>query len=231
MLPRLDERIGQRGVHDDMPRRGDADAVRERLADQVGVDERDDRAHAGNPEPDRQIFRPIGHQQADHVAFADALRQRPARIAPYLLRQGPEREAFALRQQRDRIAEARLELIDDDGQNPPGPLGDRFGQRQRAQPRRDRCFPVRLRARDDVVDTHVRSLKRFLIIYWPHTLWSWPGLSRPSRLGTHCAHLSEMRGSPARSRASFDALCPRMTTERIPLAGRRIVCITTQHSP
>src|SRR5260370_4980366 len=31
-------------------------------------------------EPDREIFRPVRHQQADHLALAQALRQRPARI-------------------------------------------------------------------------------------------------------------------------------------------------------
>jgi error-prone DNA polymerase len=39
------------------------------------------------------------------------------------------------------------------------------------------------------------------------------GLSRGSRLGTHGATLSGMAGTPARLRASFDALCPAMTAE------------------
>ena len=57
------------------------DAMRQRRARQIGVDQRHHAADAGDAQPDRQIFRPVGHQQRDHIALVDALRQRPARIA------------------------------------------------------------------------------------------------------------------------------------------------------
>ena len=53
------------GRDDDMGGRGDRDAMGERLAGQIGVEQRDDAADLGDAEPDGEIFRPVGHQQAD----------------------------------------------------------------------------------------------------------------------------------------------------------------------
>ena len=50
-------------------------------AGQVGVDQRRDAADAGDAEPDRHVFRPVRHQQADRLALGEILRQRPARVA------------------------------------------------------------------------------------------------------------------------------------------------------
>ena len=55
--------------------RDDVDAVGERRADQVGIEQRDDAAGPRDAEPDRHVFRPVRHQQAD--------RRRPCRgLAP-----------------------------------------------------------------------------------------------------------------------------------------------------
>ena len=75
----------QRGVSscadDDVPGAGHVQAMGQRRARQIGVDQRHHAADAGDAQPDRQIFGAIGHQQRDHVALGEALRQRPAGIA------------------------------------------------------------------------------------------------------------------------------------------------------
>ena len=48
---------------------------------QAAVEQRHDPADARDAEPDRQIFGPVRHQQADRVAFGDALRKRPSGVA------------------------------------------------------------------------------------------------------------------------------------------------------
>ena len=49
------------------PRPGSGPAPRR----EVGVDQRDHDADAGEAQPDRQIFRPVRHQQRDHVALGE----------------------------------------------------------------------------------------------------------------------------------------------------------------
>ena len=75
------ERLEQLRRHDDVPRMDDVDAMRERRPGQVGVEQRHHAADAGDAEPDRHEFRPVRHHQADGVALADALRERPAGVA------------------------------------------------------------------------------------------------------------------------------------------------------
>ena len=87
----------QLGRHDDVLRRHDVDAMRERLPDQVGVEQRGDAADAGDAEPDRHEFRPVRHQQADGVALCDSFAERPARIAVRALEQLPVAEGLARR--------------------------------------------------------------------------------------------------------------------------------------
>ena len=59
-------------AHDHAARRGDPQTMRERLAAQVDVDEGDDRADLRQAEPDGEIFRAIGHHQADRLARGEA---------------------------------------------------------------------------------------------------------------------------------------------------------------
>ena len=85
----------------------------------------DDAAHPGNADPGGKVFRPVGHQQADHVAPPEALRLRPAGIAVRMLRQGAEAEVFAVRQQGRGVAESFREFLDDDRKDARGGAGDR----------------------------------------------------------------------------------------------------------
>ena len=68
---------GAFGGDDQMFRRDDVDAMGERMPAQLGVDQRDDDARAGKAEPDRQIFRPVRHHQADRFALGQPLIERP----------------------------------------------------------------------------------------------------------------------------------------------------------
>ena len=56
----------------------DVDAMGERGAAQIGVEQRDDAADAGDAEPDRQIFRPVRHHQADVSPLREILRRAPS---------------------------------------------------------------------------------------------------------------------------------------------------------
>ncbi len=58
--------------------RDNIDAVGERRAGQIGIEQRNDAADAGDAEPDGNVFRPVGHQQADDFAFGNALRRAPS---------------------------------------------------------------------------------------------------------------------------------------------------------
>ena len=59
----------------------DGERMGERGAGKVGVDQRRRHAGARHAEPDRDIFRAVGHHQADRVALAEPLRAGPARVA------------------------------------------------------------------------------------------------------------------------------------------------------
>ena len=77
------ELLAQFGGDDDVCRRDDVDAMGERDAAQLGVDQRNDDADAGEAEPDRQIFGPVRHHQADDLALGELLlsAQRAKRLA------------------------------------------------------------------------------------------------------------------------------------------------------
>src|SRR5262249_52363247 len=63
------------------------------------------------------------------------------------------------------------------------------------------------------------QVSRSLSTYVASPPQSWPGLSLPSRLGTHCAHLSGMRGSSPRMTAEFGATYLENTLRK--LVGQR----------
>ena len=67
----------------------DIDAMRQRLPDQLGVNQRGDAADLADAEPGRDVIRPAGHEQANRVAGLDTCRQRPARISVDPLRECP----------------------------------------------------------------------------------------------------------------------------------------------
>jgi hypothetical protein len=49
------------------------DGVAQAVADEVGVDQRDDSADLNDAEPYREVFRAVGHYQANHLARREAL--------------------------------------------------------------------------------------------------------------------------------------------------------------
>ena len=69
---------GELGCDDDVLRRDDVDAMGERGADQVGVDQRRDAAGAGDADPGRHVFRPVRHQQAHRLALGEILAAAPS---------------------------------------------------------------------------------------------------------------------------------------------------------
>ena len=63
------EALDQLRVDDHVSRLHDIDAVGERGAGQVRVEERDDAAGSRDAEPGGEVFRPVRHHQRDHVAL------------------------------------------------------------------------------------------------------------------------------------------------------------------
>ncbi len=105
-------------VDDDVPRRDGVDPVGEGRADEVRVEQRDDPAHAADADPDRQVFRPVRHQQADRVALADPVEDRPARIAVRTFGQRAKRQRAGLRQRGRSVAELPRQLLHDHRKGP-----------------------------------------------------------------------------------------------------------------
>ncbi len=73
--------IDQFAGDDDVLRRDDVDAMGERVPAELRVEQRNDAADAGDAEPDRQVFGPVRHHQADGLALGELLRERPAGVA------------------------------------------------------------------------------------------------------------------------------------------------------
>src|ERR1700722_4964838 len=117
------ERLRQLGRDDDMGGRGDRDAMGERLAGEIRIEQRNDAANLRDAKPDREIFRPVGHQQADADARLDALGDRPSGIAVHSLRKRCEAHRLPVAEQRRLVAKRLAELADYDGQGPPGIVG------------------------------------------------------------------------------------------------------------
>ena len=113
---------------DDVLGQHDIDAMRKRRADKIGVEQRDDAADACDAEPDRHVFRPVGHEQTDGVALAEAGRERPARITVRPFAERAKAQAFAVRQQRRCFAEGLREIVDQVRQDARRPIGNRLGR-------------------------------------------------------------------------------------------------------
>ena len=74
-------RIGECRADDDVLWFHDVDRMRQRVAGDVRIEERDDGADATYADPDRHIFGRIAHQQAYDVAGRQPLLQRPCGIS------------------------------------------------------------------------------------------------------------------------------------------------------
>ena len=119
---------------DDMGGRGHGDAMTQRLALQVGVQQRHDSADGGDAQPDRQIVGAIGQEQANGIALADVLGQRPARYLVDARRQPGMGERLVRGDQRRGFAEARPQFLDHGRQDARGRVLDLRRHFQRAQP-------------------------------------------------------------------------------------------------
>src|SRR5215472_3118778 len=129
-----------------MFRRCDVNAVRERSAPQIRVEQRNDAANLRDPQPDSDILRPVRHQQAYAVAFADAVRQRPACILVRPFAQTAIRQAVAIRKQGGGFAGLRSPLLDYMSKDTIRMPGNGRCQLQRADPRLRRRLALMLRS-------------------------------------------------------------------------------------
>ena len=96
--------FGERRFDDRRPRAGDPDAMGERGAGEVDVQQRDDDADLGQSEPQRKILGPGAHHQRDHVAFGEPGGERPARIKVGALGERAEAELFDIAEHGRRVA-------------------------------------------------------------------------------------------------------------------------------
>ncbi|MGY4482964.1 hypothetical protein ACVWWR_002155 [Bradyrhizobium sp. LM3.2] len=94
----------------------DIDAMRERLADELGVDQRDHAADATDPEPGRDIVDAVRHDQRDSVALGHTGRAGPPRITIDAFREPLIVEACVISDQRDAIGLALRPIVDDVGE-------------------------------------------------------------------------------------------------------------------
>ena len=114
--------------------RDQIDGMGQRRARQIRIEQRHHAPGLSDAQPARHKFRPVPHQQADAVTFADALRDGPSGI---LIRASGEltvAEALALGQQGRRIRELRRTFLNHPGENAIGTLGDGRSQLQSAGP-------------------------------------------------------------------------------------------------
>jgi hypothetical protein len=119
---------------DDVRRRSEIDAMVERGAAKIGVDQRNDDADAGEPEPDGQIFGPVRHHQADDLALGEVLRQRPARKTAGARDELGIGQAFSSREERGSVPLRFRELGDDGVEGALALDRDRRRRLERAHP-------------------------------------------------------------------------------------------------
>jgi len=104
----------------DVIRSSDVDAVRERAPHQLGIDECRDAADPGDTEPGRDVIGRSRHEETDHIAGADALREGPARVTIYTPGKCAIAERLAIRQQRRPFRLSFGPFIDDVREQPVG---------------------------------------------------------------------------------------------------------------
>ncbi len=135
MRQRAGESAGQLRRDDHLPGRRDLDAMRERAAGQIGVEQRHDAPDARDSEPRRHVVGAVRHEQAHGVALGETLRERPARIAVRPRGEPAIAQGFAIGQQRGRVAMGLGEIVDDGRERAGRMGGDRRRHFERAQPR------------------------------------------------------------------------------------------------
>ena len=110
------------------------DGVRERVAGEIGVEQRNDPADARYPEPDRHVFRTIWHEQTDDVADRETLSQRPTRILIRSLRECAIRQAFPVGE-KDNIIKPVSQGFNEDRERDGSVSGNGCCHFERAHPR------------------------------------------------------------------------------------------------
>ena len=145
--------FGAFGLGDDAPRASNFEGMGDRRRAKIGADQRNDRAHLSEPEPDCEILRPISHHEGDSLAARHAGAQRPARILVHTRFKHAEAEALAVAKERRRIAILAGPLRHCARQNAFGVAGRLRGGLQCAQPSpsRRRCGVVVVSGRGDLV--------------------------------------------------------------------------------
>src|SRR5271170_4421069 len=108
--------------------------MRERMAAKLRVDQRDSDADAAKAEPDRHIFRPVWHHQANGIVFGETLMERPARKAVGASGKRAVAEGFAGRKKRRRVALGLRQLLYDVGEEAARIGGDRRDRLERPHP-------------------------------------------------------------------------------------------------
>jgi hypothetical protein len=134
MRPRGLEYIGKLAGEDDVVGLGEVDAMGQRLADKLRVDERDHAADLADAKPGGDVIRPARHQQANRVAFFNSRRQRPTGILVDPLRQRSVAEGFRLRDQGGPIRLPRRPVVDQIGKQRARIGLDAGGELDRFQP-------------------------------------------------------------------------------------------------
>ena len=117
-----------------MPGFRDIDRMGQRLSREIGIDQGNDRAHARQTKPNREILRAIRQDQADDVAEANLMAQSPSRIPIGLLCELPISKSLIFAGQRFRILELIRQCIDQNGKRDRGILSDWCGHLERAHP-------------------------------------------------------------------------------------------------
>jgi hypothetical protein len=111
------------------------DGVRERVAGEIGVEQRNDPADVRYPEPDRHVFGTIWHEQTDDVAGRETLPQRPTRILIRSLRESAIRQAFSVGKQSWRRTKPVSQGFDEDRESDGSVSGNGCCHFERAHPR------------------------------------------------------------------------------------------------
>ena len=156
---RGEQQIDELRGHDDVLRRDDIDAMGERGAGQIGIEQRDDPADAGDAKPDRHVVRPVRHEQTDRVALGETLSERPAGVSVRPFRECLIGQALPIGEQGRCVAESVGEFLDHDRKNPMRVTGDRRRQLERARPcleSRTMVAPTRRRGGLGVARAHRR---------------------------------------------------------------------------
>src|SRR5581483_6479386 len=111
MRQRRADLVGKFRGNDEMLRLDDINAVGERQAHQIGIEQRDYAAHLSNTCPYGQILGPVWHEQPYRLPLADSLRKGPSGISVGPFGEGPVRQALPLREQGRRAGEFCRTLI------------------------------------------------------------------------------------------------------------------------